>query len=59
MTLPYSTRLTSPLTISLMRSLNSSYCLSRSASRPFCTITCLAVCAAMRPKSIGGSGSVR
>ena len=27
---------------------------SRSASRTFCTITCLAFCAAMRPNSIGG-----
>jgi hypothetical protein len=30
---------------------------SRSASRTFCTITCLADWAAMRPKSSGGSGS--
>ncbi len=30
---------------------------SRSASRTFCTITCLAFCAAMRPNSIGGKGS--
>ena len=51
MTLPYSTRLTVPLTISPMRSLYSSYWRSRSASRTFCTITCLADCAAMRPKS--------
>jgi hypothetical protein len=57
MTLPNSTRLTMPLTISPMRSLNSSYWRSRSASRTFCTITCLAVCAAMRPKSTGGSVS--
>jgi hypothetical protein len=56
-TLPYSTRLTVPLTISPMRSLYSSYCRSRSASRTFCTMTCLADCAAMRPKSIGGSCS--
>ena len=46
-----------PLTISPIRSLNSSYCRSRSASRTFCTMTCLADCAAMRPKSIGGSNS--
>ena len=59
MTLPNSTRLTRPLTISPMRSLNSSNWRSRSASRTFCTITCLAVCAAMRPKSIGGSASIR
>ena len=57
MTLPYSTRLTVPLTISPMRSLYSSNWRSRSASRTFCTITCLADCAAMRPKSIGGSSS--
>ena len=30
---------------------------SRSASRTFWKITCLAACAAMRPNSIGGSGS--
>jgi hypothetical protein len=57
MTLPYSTRLTTPWTISPMRSLNSLYWRSRSASRTFCTITCLAFWAAMRPKSTGGSGS--
>src|SRR5215475_842912 len=57
MTLPYSTRLTMPLTMSPMRSLNSWYCRSRSASRTFCTITCLADCAAMRPYSSGGSVS--
>ncbi len=47
-----------PLTISPTRSLYSSYWRSRSASRTFWTMTCLAVWAAMRPKSIGGSGSV-
>ena len=52
-------RLTTPLMISPTRSLNSSYCRLRSYSRTRCTITCLAVCAAMRPKSIGGSGSTR
>ncbi|MCY1298726.1 hypothetical protein D9M70_482250 [compost metagenome] len=57
MTLPYSTRLTVPLTISPTRSLNSSNWRSRSASRTFWTMTCLADWAAMRPKSIGGSGS--
>src|SRR5215471_10553135 len=56
-TLPYSTRLTMPLTISPMRSLYSSYWRSRSASRTFCTITCFADCAAIRPYSSGGSGS--
>ena len=58
MTLPYSTRLAMPLMISPTRSLNSSYWRSRSASRTFWTITCLAVWAAMRPKSIAGRGSV-
>jgi len=56
-TLPYSTRLTVPLTISPTRSLYSSNCFSRSASRTFWKMTCLAACVAMRPKSIGGSGS--
>ncbi len=46
-----------PLMISPMRSLNSSYCLSRSASRSFCTMTCLADWPAMRPNSKGGSVS--
>ncbi len=54
MTLPYSTRLTVPLTISPTRSLYSLWWRSRSASRTFCTITCLAFCAATRPKSKGG-----
>src|SRR5271166_852217 len=56
-TLPYSTRLTWPLMISPMRSLNTSYCLSRSASRIFCTRTCFEACAGMRPYSKGGSDS--
>ena len=51
---PNSTRLTMPCTISPMRSLYSSYWRSRSASRTFCTMTCLAACAAMREKSTGG-----
>ena len=46
-----------PLMMSPMRSLYSMYCRSRSASRTFCTITCLADCAAMRPYSSGGSVS--
>ena len=58
MTLPYSTRLTVPLTISPTRLMYSSYMRSRSASRTFCTMTCLADWAAMRPNSMGGSGSV-
>merc|ERR1711965_730666 len=41
-TLPYSSRLTTPLIIVPARSLNSSNCRSRSASRTFCKITCLA-----------------
>jgi len=56
-TLPYSTRLTTPFTTSPMRSLYSSYCRSRSASRTFCTMTCLAVWVAIRPKSMGGRTS--
>jgi hypothetical protein len=39
------------------RSLNSSYWRSRSASRTFCRITCLADCAAIRPISTGGTSS--
>src|SRR6266702_4422670 len=58
-TLPYSTRLTMPLTMSPMRSLYSSYCRSRSASRTFCTITCFADCEAMRPYSSGGMPPAR
>ncbi len=54
MTLPYSTRFTVPLTISPMRSLYSPNWRSRSASRTFCTMTCLAFCAATRPNSSGG-----
>ena len=57
MTLPYSTRLTVPLAISPTRSLNSPCWRSRSASRTFWTMTCLAFCAATRPKSSGGSDS--
>ena len=37
----------------------SSYFISRSASRMRCRITCLAVCAAMRPKSAGVSSHSR
>ena len=57
MTLPYSTRFTTPLMMVPTRSLYSSYWRSRSASRTFCTMTCLAVWAAMRPNSSVGSGS--
>ena len=57
MTLPYSTRLTVPLPISPMRSLYSLNWRSRSASRTFWTMTCLAFCADTRPKSSGGSDS--
>ncbi len=46
---PCSNRLTTPVTTSPTRPLNSSYTLRRSASRTFWKITCLAVCAAMRP----------
>ena len=51
---PNSERLTTPCTTSPMRSLYSSYWRSRSASRTFCTITCLAFWALMRLKSTGG-----
>ena len=56
-TWPNSTRLTTPVMTSLARSLNSSYWRSRSASRTFWKMTCLAAWAAIRPNSIGGSGS--
>ena len=59
MRLPYSVRLTTPLMISPTRSLNSSYCFLRSYSRTRWTMTCLAVWAGMRPKSMGGRGSTR
>src|SRR6202022_1244474 len=42
-----------PVISSPPRSRYSSYIMSRSASRIRCRITCLAVCAAMRPKSSG------
>ena len=54
-----STRLTMPLTTSLTRSLYSLYWRWRSASRTFWTITCLAVWAAIRPKSLGVSSHSR
>ena len=54
----FSTRLMVPTTISPIRSLYSWNCLSRSASLTFWEITCLAVCAAIRPKSIGGRASL-
>ena len=41
---------TMPVTTSPTRSMYSSYIISRSASRIRCRMTCLAVCAAMRPK---------
>jgi hypothetical protein len=59
MTLPYSSRLTTPLMMVPARSLNSSYWRSRSASRTFCRITCLADCAAIRPMSTGGTSSMK
>ena len=57
-TLPYSDLLTIPLKISPTLSLNSSNCLSLSASLIWCDITCFAVCAAIRPKSTGGNSSL-
>jgi hypothetical protein len=44
---------TMPVISSPTRSRYSSNIMSRSASRMRCRITCLAVCAAMRPKSSG------
>ena len=44
---------TMPVTTSLTRSTYSSYIIARSASRIRCWMTCLAVCAAMRPKFSG------
>ena len=52
-----STRLTRPDSISPSRPVNSSTTCSRSASRTFCTMTCFAVCAAMRPNSTGSIGT--
>ena len=57
MTLPYSTRFTVPLNDIADAILVFFELASRSASRTFCTITCLAFCAAMRPKSSGGNVS--
>ena len=50
-TLSRVTFLTVPLIISPIRSRYNSTTLARSASRTFCTITCLAVWAAIRPKA--------
>ena len=44
---------TIPVTTSVTRSTYSSYIIARSASRIRCWMTCLAVCAAMRPKFSG------
>ena len=57
MTFPYSNLLTIPLNISSFLSIKSLYCFSLSAARTFWVITCLAVCAAILPKSTGGSNS--
>ena len=48
-----------PVTMSPSRPAYSSYFISRSASRMRWRITCLAVCAAMRPKSVGVSSHSR
>ena len=48
---PCSKRLTMPVTTSPTRWSNSANTFSRSASRTFWKITCLAVCAAMRPST--------
>ena len=52
-----STRLTMPETSVMTRSLYSSTTCARSASRTFCTMTCLAVCAAIRPKATDSIGT--
>ena len=54
---PFSKRLTVPDTTSPIRLLYSAYTLSRSASRTFWKITCLAVWAAMRPSTSVGFGN--
>ena len=48
-----------PVTISPSLPAYSSYLLSRSTSRMRCRMTCFAVCAAMRPKSLGVSSHSR
>ena len=50
---------TMPVTTSLTRSTYSSYMIWRSASRIRCWMTCLAVCAAIRPKFSGVTSSRR
>src|SRR5438309_1583794 len=55
--LPRSMRFTVPVTSSSPRDRKSFRICSRSASRMRCRITCFAVCAPMRPNSIGSSGS--
>ena len=58
---PFSNRLIVPLTTSPIRSLYSPKMFSRSASRTFWKMTCLAVCAAMRPRTsvdLGNSISI-
>ena len=52
-----STRWTVPFTISSMSSWNSAIWESRSASRSFWIMTCLAICAPMRPTISSGSSS--
>ncbi len=51
-----STRLTMPDTSVPTRPLYCSTTCARSASRTFCTMTCFAVCAAMRPNATDSSG---
>ena len=51
-----STRLTTPLTSVPTRSLYASTTCARSASRTFCTMTCFACWAAMRPKATDSIG---
>ena len=59
MALPRSMRLTEPVTSSSPRARKSFRICSRSASRMRCRITCLAVCAPMRPNGICSIGCSR
>ena len=56
-TFPYSNRLIIPLSIWPCLSIKSSYCLFFSASLTLVLITCLALCAAILPKSTWGNSS--
>ena len=55
--LPFSMRLIAPVTKFSPRAKKSCRICSRSASRTFCKITCLAACAPMRPKLMDSNGT--